>query len=179
MVVECVERHCAPHLTKMFISSVTNSTASVIVQARKMSNQFTYVKKVEEFVSFDYQSLYSGTEISDKVLNFFANPLVPILAVVLYLLLSNQICNWLRSTFKVQPKGFALQWIVIIHSAILAVYSGWTFVNTVKIFVPYTYTNGWYASVCDVNGDLWYNQNLGFWVTLFYLSKYYEFIDTW
>jgi len=44
---------------------------------------------------------------------------------------------------------------------------------------PYIWRNGLYPSLCDVNGELWHGLGFGFWVTHFYLSKYYEFIDTW
>eukprot|EP01034_Spumella_vulgaris_P028488 gene28488-35345_t len=39
--------------------------------------------------------------------------------------------------------------------------------------------HGYYAAICDARGELWHAKGLGFWVTHFYLSKYYEFIDTW
>ncbi len=144
-----------------------------------MTTPFVYVREIEEFWGFNYQTLYDGNTTTDRFLRFFANPAVPILAVCLYLLWSKLICGLLRNYFDIQPKGLALQRITIVHSAVLAVYSGITFVRTMQIYVPYTYANGWHASVCDVHGDLWYNQGLGFWITLFYLSKYYEFIDTW
>jgi hypothetical protein len=32
---------------------------------------------------------------------------------------------------------------------------------------------------CDSTGELWNEKGLGFWVAHFYVSKYYEFVDTW
>ncbi|RYH20090.1 hypothetical protein EON65_24660, partial [archaeon] len=43
----------------------------------------------------------------------------------------------------------------------------------------YVMKHGFVNAICDVTGDLWHNQDLQFWVTHFYISKFYEFIDTW
>lgn len=146
---------------------------------QKMNAQFKYVKTIAEFRGFDYQSLYEGATTQDQVFRFFANPIVPLLAIALYLLNSQRGCDLIRKFFNIEPKGAVMQWTVAIHSATLAVFSGWTFYNALSIFIPYTNKYGLEGSVCDVHGDLWYNQGMGYWVTLFYLSKYYEFIDTW
>ena len=35
------------------------------------------------------------------------------------------------------------------------------------------------GAVCDYNGQLWYEKEFSFHVLHFYISKYYEFFDTW
>jgi hypothetical protein len=37
--------------------------------------------------------------------------------------------------------------------------------------------HGYLASFCDTDNQLW--SKIGWWMTHFYISKYYEFIDTW
>ncbi len=61
----------------------------------------------------------------------------------------------------------------------LAVYSGWTFVNAFKIVAAAVSQRGIYGTLCDPTFDMWTVHNFGFWVTHFYISKFYEFIDTW
>jgi hypothetical protein len=87
--------------------------------------------------------------------------------------------NGIREKFNIQPKNASLQWLTILHSGALALYSLWTFVNSVKIVWPFVTTHGLNAALCDSSGVLWFDQGLGFWVTHFYISKYYEFLDTW
>jgi GNS1/SUR4 family len=35
------------------------------------------------------------------------------------------------------------------------------------------------ATYCDQDGTFWNEGGLGAWATAFYISKYYEFVDTW
>lgn len=137
------------------------------------------ITQIGDFLTADYQAIFNLNTAADELFKLFAHPRVPVYAVIAYLLLSTPLFSAIRRTFNVQPKGNALQFIVIAHSGILAVYSGWTFVSTVKIVVPYVLKHGFYPSLCDVDGHLWHQEGLGFWITHFYLSKFYEFIDTW
>ena len=130
---------------------------------------------IGDFLTFDYSSIFPpGTLFS-----YFTNPLVPLLSVVLYLLLSKPIVNFLRNYFKLKPKGIILQRVTAIHSLILAIYSGWTCYYSVPIVYNYMMRNGFWPTLCDPQQSLWTNYHFGFWITHFYLSKYYEFIDTW
>eukprot|EP01038_Epipyxis_sp_PR26KG_P009470 gene9470-12759_t len=128
-----------------------------------------------------YPPLKSFSEESDiliKANNFLLHPIVPIVACILYLTLSDFIFGTLRNLFGLQPKGQVVQAITVSHSMILAVYSAWTCYNSASIFIPYVLEKGFYGSVCD-HDTLWNKLGLGFWITHFYWSKYYEFIDTW
>eukprot|EP00599_Poterioochromonas_sp_BG-1_P002328 CAMPEP_0173147968 /NCGR_PEP_ID=MMETSP1105-20130129/9440_1 /TAXON_ID=2985 /ORGANISM="Ochromonas sp., Strain BG-1" /LENGTH=193 /DNA_ID=CAMNT_0014062533 /DNA_START=25 /DNA_END=606 /DNA_ORIENTATION=+ len=152
-----------------------------------MSNAAVIVRTIKEFYELHrYDQLFPNDPTSppalqggDWLYSWFAHPRVPFLAVFAYLLLSKKFFGFIRDVFKVQPKGPALQWTTIIHSAILAVYSAWTCYNTGKIVLPLIAQNGLYATLCDTSGDVWFKEGLGFWVAHFYLSKFYEFIDTW
>ena len=39
--------------------------------------------------------------------------------------------------------------------------------------------DGLMGAVCDYKGMLWYDKGFSYWVLTFYISKFYEFFDTW
>jgi hypothetical protein len=133
------------------------------------------VTSISEFLSADYSAFYPP----DSFFSYFSHPVVPVVSVILYLLLSKFIFSAIQRVFKLEPKGFVIQSITIIHSVLLTVYSGWTWYHTWKIFLPHIYQHGFFSTFCDVENHLWVDKNVSFWMTHFYISKFYEFIDTW
>ena len=131
------------------------------------------VTTYEEFFSFDYSALFAD----DKFYNMFMHPIVPFGGVICYLLFSSLVFKTIKNIFGLAPKGPVIQTITICHSMALAVYSGWTAFYGWKIFAPHLMQHGLIATLCDADGALW--KQLGWWVTHFYISKFYEFIDTW
>lgn len=131
------------------------------------------VETFEDFFSFDYGMLYSD----DKFYSKFMHPVVPFVSVALYLVFSNVVFKGIKDAFGLAPKGPVIQTITVLHSAALAIYSGWTAYYGWKIFIPHVIDYGLIPSLCDADGTLW--AKAGWWVTHFYISKYYEFIDTW
>ncbi|KAJ1667361.1 hypothetical protein EV178_001355 [Coemansia sp. RSA 1646] len=77
----------------------------------------------------------------------------------------------------VSSKGSSLKPFIVVHNLILAAYSLWTFVDFFPGVLRATKNHGLKDGLCDTNSELWNGKLLehGF---LFYLSKYYEFIDT-
>lgn len=75
-----------------------------------------------------------------------------------------------------------LRWLVIAHNAFLAVYSGWTFVNVVPVVVRF-FTFGYQAAgfegiklaLCSMPVN---TVTLAPYTWLFYISKYYEVVDS-
>jgi hypothetical protein len=92
--------------------------------------------------------------------------------------LSDPIFEGIRNAFGLKPKGPVVQTITILHSAILAVYSLWTFVNSSRETYAFVSQYGYWAMLCD-HGNVFWDKHIGFWCTHFYFSKYYEFVDTW
>ena len=134
------------------------------------------VTKISQFTdpsSFDYTALFPP----DHFYSYFAHPIVPFGAVIAYLLLSNVVFSTIRNVLNLQPKGFTIQTITAVHSFALAVYSGWTFYNSAILFNASVNQVGFWATLYDPNGEVW--ASMGWWVTHFYISKFYEFIDTW
>ncbi|KDO35322.1 hypothetical protein SPRG_00171 [Saprolegnia parasitica CBS 223.65] len=113
-------------------------------------------------------------------------PIVPIGAVALYLAFSGPLCRLLVSLFnlemseadkKARKRGKFVTGLSIVHNIILAVYSGWTFINTAPIFYATFANHGFMGAVCDAGNTVW--PQMSWWITHFYISKYYEFVDSW
>lgn len=81
------------------------------------------------------------------------------------------------STTSTPSSLFTFQNVVIFgHNMALCVFSVLCFVSAVPIFVGILQRGGWNAIICEdelSGNDTWWN-----WTYLFYLSKYYEFMDT-
>ncbi|KAJ2722198.1 hypothetical protein GGI07_003475 [Coemansia sp. Benny D115] len=67
--------------------------------------------------------------------------------------------------------------VVFVHNTVLAVYSAWAFMGVFPTFVKDVMTKGIHAGLCDLDGTRW-NSVLFAHMYLFYLSKYYELLDT-
>ncbi|KAJ1888857.1 hypothetical protein LPJ66_008355 [Kickxella alabastrina] len=115
-------------------------------------------------------------------------PIAPLLGVIFYLTL---VKKWeLRNAQRAakmaaekpsgKPAGSnsnGLQKLIITHNLVLAVYSLWTFIDFSPAVLRNIQQAGFKNGFCDVEWTLRGDKLLmhGF---LFYLSKYYEFIDT-
>ncbi|KAJ1914944.1 hypothetical protein IWQ60_008616 [Tieghemiomyces parasiticus] len=66
---------------------------------------------------------------------------------------------------------------VFLHNLVLCVYSGITFYKVVATLIPLLKTQSLHTALCDSNDRFWAN-GLYYWGYLFYLSKFYEVIDT-
>ena len=93
-----------------------------------------------------------------------------------------KIFNWF------EEGGPTIKIITIVHSFLLTVYSAWTFYNAFgivsEVYGLYSQTgegfiSTFYTMCCDGTGTLWTKYDLGSWIWHFYISKFYEFIDTW
>jgi len=124
-------------------------------------------------------------EVVSNLLDITSHPLVPFLSVVLYLLLSGPVCSALVKVRLVSESRFesTLKLLTVLHNIILTVYSGATFYySATSSFAYYTdvkANSDLYTMLCDKKGEVWHKFGLGFWISHFYLSKYYEFVDTW
>lgn len=93
--------------------------------AAATATPFTPLTEYADFLTFDYKTLYPDNWFFDM----FMQPAVPFVSVVLYLLLSKPVFSFFINQFKISPKSPTLKNFITLHSGILAVYSGWTFVN--------------------------------------------------
>lgn len=71
-----------------------------------------------------------------------------------------------------------LNFIVIIHNLLLCIFSVLCFANTFPVLLNLVVENGVYKGLCGVKPA--YDSTVyGYWSYLFYLSKYYEVVDTY
>ncbi|KAJ2083417.1 hypothetical protein H4R24_000796 [Coemansia sp. RSA 988] len=84
-----------------------------------------------------------------------------------------------NSSMKAHKKSILepMTLIVLIHNTALAVYSAWAFWGVFPAFVQKIIAEGWHNGFCDIDGMLW-NTVLFKHVYLFYISKFYELLDT-
>jgi len=111
----------------------------------------------------------------DHPLSAFAHPLFPLVAVSLYLG-SEPVVAKLRQVTGLSKDGAMFKTFVFVHNSILAVFSAWVAFNIWPIAVAYGSEHGYEKLLSD--RALW-NQGLGKWAWIFYVSKFYEFIDSW
>ncbi|KAF8977924.1 hypothetical protein BGZ46_007000 [Entomortierella lignicola] len=78
---------------------------------------------------------------------------------------------------KESQSGSAMTVFVFLHNVILCVYSAITFYHMAPAMVHNYRTHSVYDAFCDKDQSFW-NNALGYWGYIFYLSKFYEVIDT-
>ncbi|KAJ1760815.1 hypothetical protein LPJ58_001525 [Coemansia sp. RSA 1591] len=116
--------------------------------------------------------------------SFMMKPFVPLVGVVFYLTMvkmweqrNRQQALAAKRAGTQLSSGPNLKALIIAHNLVLAAYSIWTFASYVPAMMQVVRMHGLKSGFCDSHGVLWSGKLLehGF---LFYLSKYYEFIDT-
>jgi len=131
-----------------------------------------------------------ATKISDLFTNFPYDrvPADPLLQLVLrpegvavllgFYLISKSIFVPLAKI--IEPKASWFIFSIALHNFLLAIFSLAVVVNTWPIVFDHYKRYGAYETYCDPNGTLW-EQSSGFgaWTLIFYISKYWEFVDTW
>jgi hypothetical protein len=104
------------------------------------------------------------------------NPLYPLVGSLFYfggIIVFKRICRLLK-TDGTSPQFAAF---VFMHNLALCIYSAWTFIYGWKIQLDSFQNRGLFPTWCDY-GEVSWNNGMGYFMWLFYLSKYYEFIDT-
>jgi len=101
-----------------------------------------------------------------------------VLAMVIFYLNSKGPLKDLCGMLKITGKSIYFRTVVAIHNLFLAIFSFLVVIHTWPIVVQHLNNYGINATYCDQEGTLW-SSGFGAWATIFYISKYYEFIDTW
>jgi len=81
---------------------------------------------------------------------------------------------------KSGPRTFGvIEAVIFVHNLVLAIFSLLCFVNTAPIMFNFFYKYGYGGAICR-SAELYDPEvsSFGMWSYLFYLSKYWEFIDT-
>jgi hypothetical protein len=131
-----------------------------------------------------------ATHIADLVTNFPtdrlpSNPLVAVwmkpgvvLAMVIFYLNSKSQLRAFCERFEITGKSMLFRAVIALHNFALALFSFLVAIYSWPIVLQHLNEYGIEATYCDQNGTLW-SSGFGAWATVFYISKYYEFLDTW
>lgn len=127
------------------------------------------------FTSFPYERLPTNA----NVISFFLKPTTPLILIAAYIVSEIYVLPKLCQLLGVNGKNSTF-WKVIfaLHNLSLAIFSFVVWVNSWPIVMEHVWNNGSLTTLCDQNGSLW-SSGLGGWATIFYISKYYEFLDTY
>lgn len=129
---------------------------------------------VSDFINFPYDRLPPNAFVAALM-----RPEV-VLALVAFYLLSKKILKAIMKSIEFDAaSSSAFTLFIAIHNLGLAIFSGICAFNSWPIVLHHLSTRGVIATYCDVDGSLWSEGGLGAWSTVFYISKYYEFVDTW
>ena len=131
------------------------------------------VRSVSDFYDFPYDRLPKNPWVSP-----FLRPDM-VIGFVLFYLISKPACKVFMQTTSWNPKSEAFRWFIGLHNLALAIFSAACTWNSWPIVLQHLWNRGAFATYCDPDGSLWREAGLGSWATIFYISKYYEFMDTW
>lgn len=107
-------------------------------------------------------------------------PSTVLLLLLFYLLASKPVCQQLKTYLRTDdPSNMYMRSFVALHNLALAVFSFVVAVFSWMAVWNHGRQFGLHAIYCDTDGSLWSKADFGKWAVLFYLSKYYEFVDTW
>jgi hypothetical protein len=127
----------------------------------------------------------AGITATQWTASWFLRPEVVFLTLFFYVVLSkplmkyirNDIGHWDRRVNGGVPRWF--QFGVVLHNAGLTIFSAICAYNSIGMIVNHISTYGLYDTYCNnINSTFW-NDGFGSWAIVFYVSKYYEFVDTW
>jgi len=158
------------------------STATTLESLSRFIWAPTYLETVDglplatnimDFIAFDYRSL-----TNDPLLKFCLRP-EAMLCMVMYYLFSIRSLKETIAVYEPDPKSSTFRAFLVIHNFGLAVFSLVCTWNLWLLWGASLADNGWYTTMCDQDGTLWRTTGLGSWTNVFYLSKFYEFLDTW
>jgi hypothetical protein len=101
----------------------------------------------------------------------------PIVTSILYVIIVTAWSAYNRSKGASAEQPSALfRYLVILHNFLLCIYSAVTFLAVIPELLIRYFTEG--PHILYDAEDSYYNEVLGFYTWLFYMSKYYELIDT-
>lgn len=129
--------------------------------------------------SLFYEFPYNRLPIKNHVLALFMRPEVVMLVLIFYLV-SKKPLAWFKNMIQLDPKtSKTFSFFIALHNLGLAIFSGICCWNAWCIVLQHLSEFGFFSIYCDKDKRFWADTGFGSWCTIFYLSKYYEFVDTW
>ena len=121
-------------------------------------------------------------DIPQWISSWFLRPEVVGITLFFYVVLSKPLMKYIRNHifhWDIRPVPRWFQNGIILHNAILTIFSAICAYNSVGIIINHIVTHGFYDTYCNnINSTFW-SDGFGSWAIVFYVSKYYEFVDTW
>ena len=114
---------------------------------------------------------------SNPLIATLMRPTVVLVIVILYLQSKAPLRAFCQA-FHVTGTSTLFRAIMAIHNLALAIFSFLVVIYSWPIVLHHLRDYGVTATYCDQEGTLW-RSGFGAWATIFYISKFYEFIDTW
>jgi len=119
--------------------------------------------------------------IEQKIDNFefvagktpLSSPTTVVIAIIFYLS-----TTFLLTQLMKNREAIKLRAIVSVHNLILTGFSAVTLAMVFRHAIPIVYNRGYHTILCDPQSDVYTKGPLVFWFYIFYLSKMYEFLDT-
>lgn len=99
------------------------------------------------------------------------------LAMILFYLVSKPIFKAIHKSIDPRAKWFITS--IAVHNFLLAIFSACVALNGWPIVIGHLKNYGFFQTYCDPRDTLWKDAGFGSWSFIFYMSKYYEFMDTW
>mmetsp|Transcript_4723 Transcript_4723/g.10091 ORF Transcript_4723/g.10091 Transcript_4723/m.10091 type:complete len:305 (-) Transcript_4723:51-965(-) len=120
--------------------------------------------------------------IEEQFLGWTLHPYTPLIGVVLYLtlkpILSFAFDAALGADRGKRPSGNLVRGLVFFHNVLLCVFSAWVWFRTWHLVYSSIQAVGFMDTYCETERSILMSSGLALYITLFYLSKYYEFMDT-
>jgi hypothetical protein len=112
------------------------------------------------------------------------NPTIAIFLKPTYMLAMLVFYNVSKPLFRaiatiIDPKALWFRASIALHNLGLAVFSAIVAAKSWPVVINHLLEEGIFATYCDPHGTLWGKYGFGHWAIIFYISKYYEFVDTW
>ena len=97
------------------------------------------------------------------------------LILLFYVYYSKPLFAKVRDHFNIKSEGKLFRLFMLLHNLALCLFSLWVTINTWPLLVNYTKIHGYKALLVDK--DFWIS--FEYWAIVFYVSKFYEFFDSW
>ena len=97
------------------------------------------------------------------------------LILLFYVNMSKSLFAWIRDTLSISKKGTLFRAFMIVHNALLCVFSGYVAMYSWPLMIECVQTKGWVHF--HESPEFW--EATKYWSTIFFISKYYEFFDSW
>ena len=125
------------------------------------------------FFTFPYHRLPENSFVATMM-----KPETVLGLIAFYIFSKPALAAWVKRSGFDSTKSPVFRTAVGLHNLFLAVYSAMSTVYSWPIVLSHLSKYGAFETYCDPHKTLW-NSGFGTWATIFYISKYYEFVDTW